>query len=149
MSIRSSIAQAVVETLNAAAVAVPSPFGRVTFTAQRLNEALFDLADMKTLHVTVVARSADIEVADRSHLGTEIKVDVAIQQKVAGNTPAIIDPMNDLVEQFITLLSKPARLAGYPAAMWRKTENPMLYIPEHLKKDLFSSVITLTYRVVA
>lgn len=146
MSVRSDIAEAVKDELNAGVAA--GAFGAVQFAARRLNVPLFDLPDLKTLHVTVVGRSYEQEPVSRGDTATDVEIDVAVQKKVAGVEPAEIDPLADLVEAVIRFFAN-RRLAGYAGAMWRNSKNALMYIPEHLEeKRLFTSVITLTYRVV-
>ena len=141
---RSQIATAVVSELNGqAAYFVPA-----TFTAVRAHMPLEDLADLKTLHVTVVTRSFSQELSSRADIQTEIEVDVAVQHKVAPEDNTPMDALNTLVERIIKFFERRV-LSGYEQAIWTKTENALLYIPEHLKKRLFTSVITLTYRLCA
>jgi hypothetical protein len=41
------------------------------------------------------------------------------------------------------------RLAGYPLAVWIKTEHTAIYAPEHLDQlRQFTSVLTLTFRAM-
>lgn len=147
MSIRSQVAEAVKDELNLGASS--GQFSPVVFTAQRKNVPLFDLADLKTVHVTVVGRSFEQEPFSRADTATDVEIDVAIQKKVANVEPSEIDPLADMVEAVIGYM-KDRRLTGCPSALWRGTKNAMMYIPEHLdEKRLFTSVITLTYRVVS
>ena len=147
MSIRSDIAEAVKDELNLGVAA--GAFGAVQFAALRVNVPLFDLADLKAVHVTVVGRSFEQEPVSRADTSTDVEIDVAVQKKVGSVEPAEIDPLADLVEAVIVFFRN-RRLAGKPDAMWRSTKNDMLYIPEHLdEKRLFTSVVTLTYRVLA
>jgi len=120
----------------------------VNFTAIRTNVPQLDLDELDTLHVTVVGRSFEQEMMDRSKTSTDLEIDVAVQRKVAGVGPVDCDPLADLVESIIAYFKR-RQLETYPNAVWMKTRNPVLYIPEHLdEKVLFTSVITLTYRVV-
>jgi len=147
MSIRSNIAEAVKDELNAGVAA--GSFGTWQFAAARLNVPLFDLADLKSVHVSVVGRSFAESPISRSDTSTDLEIDVAVQKKVSSVEPAEIDPLADLVEAVIGFFRN-RRLTGMTDAVWRSTRNDMMYIPEHLdEKRLFTSVITLSYRVLA
>lgn len=147
MSIRSDIAEAVKDELNLGVTA--GAFGVWQFAARRLNVPLFDLADLKNVHVTVVGRSYEEETVSRADTRADLDIDVAVQKKVASVEPAEIDPLADLVEAVIAYFRN-RRLTGCPEASWRATKNEMPYIPEHLdEKRLFTSVITLSYRLLA
>jgi hypothetical protein len=115
------------------------------FTAQRMALPLFTLEEMQTLHVTVVPREVASNVLDRSRDENEIKVDVAVQKKVASAAIEEVDPLLSLVQEISDFLNR--RSMG--DAGWVKTENKPVYAPEHLReKQQFTSVLTLTYRVV-
>jgi len=147
MSIRSSLAEAVKDELNAAVSG--GEFGAVSFTARRVNVPLFDLADLTDIHVTVVGRSFAEQVASRSDSAADLDIDVAVQKKVPSVDPSEIDPLADLVESIMAFFRN-RRLAGMASASWTGTRNEMLYIPEHLdEKRLFTSVVTLSYRLLA
>jgi hypothetical protein len=59
-----------------------------------------------------------------------------------------LDELMSLVERLADGL-RLKRLSDVPEAMWVKTENSPIYSPEHLEtKGVFTSVLTVTYRVV-
>jgi hypothetical protein len=148
VSMRAQLAAAVTTELNIGSEA--GNFAPYSFTAQRLHVPLFDLKDLKTLHVSVVGRSFEQEQIARSQYATELGVDVAVQYKFDGSgviPTTDIDPLSDLVEAIIEFF-RSRELASYAAARWISTSNGSLYLPEHLaNKRLFTSVITLTYKV--
>ena len=108
----------------------------------------FALADMKTLHVTVVPKGWDSQLATRSSAQFEYQIDIAIQKKWLTGDNVELDALLALVERIADHF-RAKRLATLPTAMWVKAENTPLYSPEHMK-DLrqFTSVLTLTFQVV-
>jgi hypothetical protein len=141
MAVITDIAEAVKDELNAGTFAPP-------FVAQRLYHPVFDLADMTTLHVTVVPKAVALEVADRSRDQWHVQVDIAVQKKYETDAPLELDPLMNLV-QAIADFFRHRRLALYPAATWVRTENVPVYAQEHMEElRQFTSILTLTFRVV-
>jgi hypothetical protein len=141
------IADAVVAELNAAQVDPAPGFGQ-TFTATRAYRPVFDLADLKTLRVTVVPKGIEIINITRNANQNDVSVDVAVQKKVNPADAAEMDALMTLVEKLGDFF-RLRRLAALPTALWTKTENVPIYSPEHLEtKQVFTSVLTLTFRVV-
>jgi len=137
MSLATDIADAVVAELNTGAFSQ-------AFTARRMYLPAFDLKDMKTLHVTVVPRAIDSQVASRSTIQQDVQVDVAVQRMVESD--AEIDALLLLVEE-IGDRFRNRMLAGLNA-VWVRMENNPIYSPEHLDQlHQFTSVLTLTFRV--
>ncbi len=133
-----AVAQAVTDALNGHTFSMP-------FTAQRMALPLFTLEEMKTLHVTVVPREVASSVLDRSRDEEEVKVDVAVQKKVASAVVSEVDPLLALVQEISDFLNRRAM----NAATWKRTESKPVYAPEHLhEKQQFTSVLTITYRAV-
>ena len=133
------VAQAVADALNGHAFSMP-------FTAERVALPEFELGDMQDLHVTVVPRERVASLLDRARNMSEIKVDVAVQKKVASVGNDEIDPLLALVQEIVNLLNR----RNLPGATWRKTENAPVYSPEHLREmRQFTSVLTVTYQVVS
>jgi hypothetical protein len=67
---------------------------------------------------------------------------------VAAADAAELDGLTHLTEQIADFF-RLRRLSGMPQAIWSKTENVPVYSPEHLEqKQVFTSVLTLTFRVV-
>jgi hypothetical protein len=135
------IADAVVQELNGHEFSQP-------LEAKRYYRPLFDLAAMADLHVSVVPKAASAERLDRSRHQEEYQVDVAVQKKVEALDNTALDPLAGLVEE-IGLFLRDRRLGACPAAVWLRTENVPIYAPEHLDElRQFTSVLTLTYRLV-
>jgi hypothetical protein len=141
MALIVDIADAVVAELNA------GTFSQ-SFTAQRLYRPEFDLREMAALHVTVVPRGVETLTVSRSSVQYDVSVDVAVQQKLSGESNAEIDPLMNLVEEIATFF-RLRRLSAYPNASWLRTENEPVYSPGHLEElRQFTSVLNLTFRVV-
>ena len=135
------IADAVVTELNAGTFSQE-------LEAVRLYRPQFDLAEMATLHVTVVPKSIETVTVSRTCVQYDITVDVAVQKKLEAETNDEIDPLVSLVEE-IAMFFRLRRLAEYPNATWLRTENEPVYSPGHLEEvRQFTSVLTLTFRVV-
>jgi len=136
-----AVADAVTESLNAATFSEP-------FTALRHYQPLFELKDMKNLHVSVVPSGVAIAMRNRGHSDAEVKIDVAVQKKLARADAQEIDPLMVLVEE-IAEHFKTKRLPGLPQAVWVKTENAPIYAQEHLAElRQFTSVLSFTFRVM-
>lgn len=135
------VADAVVAEINAATLSMP-------VTAARAYQPVFDLAEMKDLHVTVVPKGLEQELGSRAGTPREIKVDVAVQKKLQTADAAEIDPLVQLVEE-IAVIFRLKRLPHMPLAIWVKTENVPIYSQEHLSElRQFTSVLTFTFRVM-
>ena len=136
------IAEAVKNELNA------GEFSQ-TFTAERHYQPVFELKDMKNLHVTVVPKDVELQLATRNTSQHDCRVDVAIQKKLEGTDLSEIDELMGLVEEIITFLSR-RKLTSVPNALWIKTVNEPIYAAEHMEQfRQFTSIVTLTYRMVA
>ena len=140
MSVITDIAEAVKDELNG------ETFSQ-EFTAERHYQPLFELPDMKTLHVTVVPKGVEVTPAGRSNNHYDYQVDVAVQKKFGKGDAAELDPLVGLVEEIADFF-RLRRLTAYPTAVWRRTEHPTVYAPEHMDElRQFTSVLTLTFRV--
>ena len=141
MAVITDIADAVVTELNGHTFSQP-------LTAVRYYRPVFDLAEMSALHVSVVPKAVAIERLNRSRHQEDYQVDVAVQKKVDAVDNATLDPLTALVQEVADFL-RGRRLAAYPGAVCVGVRNEPIYAPEHLD-DLrqFTSVLTLTYRVV-
>ena len=142
MPVITDIADAVTAELNG--LDPQTPLGAVRST----KAPEFELADMKTLRVTVVPRGWDIQTATRAAAQCDYQIDVGVQQKCETCDNAELDALLALVERIADHF-RGQRLTAMPNAVWVKTENTPLYSPEHMK-DLrqFTSVLTLTFRVL-
>ena len=119
------------------------------FTAERHYQPVFELKDMKNLHVTVVPKDVELQLATRNTSQYDCRVDVAIQKKLETTDLAEIDELMGLVEEIITYLSR-RKLSSVPNALWIKTANEPIYAAEHLEQfRQFTSIVTLTYRLIS
>ncbi len=138
MSTIADIADAVVEGLNG------HTFSQ-TFTAARAYLPVFDLKEMKDLHVTVVPKGIEMSLANRTQGQDDVQMDVAVQKKVASD--ADTDGLMSLVEEIANFIRQ-TRVFG--PAVWVRSENVPIYSPEHLGElRQFTSVLTLTLRILA
>lgn len=140
MSIIVDIADAVVTALSGHVFSQP-------FAARRCYVPVFDLKDMKDLHVTVVPRGLEMSTANRSLLQDDVQIDVAVQKKLptdASSDQAAIDALMAMVQEIADFVRSTGRFGD---ALWVKTENKPIYSPEHLEQlRQFTSVLTLTLR---
>jgi len=131
------VAQGVVERLTSTVFSRPA-------IVQRAYLPCFDLGELLTLHVTVVAAGRTLTALSRSLLQLDHRIDVAVQQKLGGDGLAECDPLLALVGEIADHLSRdlPA-----PEASWVATTHAPLIAPEHLAElRQFTSVLTVTYR---
>lgn len=141
MNLIINIAEAVKDALNA------HDFSQ-EFTAERHYQPLFDLAEMKDLHVSVVPNGVTTATLGRARAQFDCRIDVAVQKKLKQADNAEIDLLMLLVDE-IAEYFRAKRLEGLPEAAWVKTENTALYAQEHLNEmRQFTSVVTLTFRVI-
>ena len=141
MAVITDIADAIVAELNGATFGQP-------VTAVRSYLPQYDLTEMQNLHVTVVPKGVVLGSADRSRGQGDYSVDVAVQRKFAAGDNADLDGLTNLVEEIINHF-RGRRLDSYPDAAWLKTEQTVLYAPEHMAElRQFTSVVTFTYRVL-
>jgi len=141
MPVLTDIAEAVKDELNG------HDFSQ-EFEAARLYQPLFELPEMKTLHVTVVPQGVDMQVSSRTLVQHDYGIDVAVQKKFEADDAVELDPLMALVEEIADFF-RLRRLDAVPAAIWVKTENKPVYSQEHMQQfRQFTSVITLTFRVL-
>lgn len=132
------VAQEVVDLLNGHGFSQP-------FTAERTMLPERDLSEMTTLRVTVVPREIEVSPLDRVRDARSVAVDVAIQHKPESLGVEDTDALMALVQEVAQFLNR-RHLAN---ATWQKTAIKPLCAPDHLReKRLFTSVLTLTYRLV-
>jgi hypothetical protein len=117
------------------------------FTPQRHYRPQFELAELAELRVSVVPKGVTITSLGRGANQHDIAIDVALQKKVDVADTAALDGLMNLVQQTADAL-RLRRLTAMPLAAWIKTENAPIYAPEHLEnKGVFTSVLTVTFRV--
>ena len=140
MAAITDIAEAVKDELNGHTFSLP-------FEAERMYQPLFELPEMKTLRVTVVPRGVEMQGSGRSLVQHDYGIDVAVQKKFDKDDPVELDPLMTLVEEIIDFF-RLRRLAGQNAVCVRATNEPV-YSQEHMEQfRQFTSVVTLTFRVM-
>lgn len=138
MSTILDIADAVTSSLNA------GPFNPA-LAAERRYQPAFDLADLAALKVSVVPKSVTISNATRESGYFDCAIDIGVQKKIADDTE--IDGLVGLVEQIADHLRQ-KRLDDAPEAAFVSVANEPVFAPEHLDQQrVFTSVLTVTYRV--
>ncbi len=140
MDVITEIADAVVAELNAATLSLP-------FTAVRYFEPVFELPEMKVLHVSVVPNDEETQNIRRRQKRHDYRIDVAVQKKFDTKEPVELDPLMKLTKEIAELFC-PRRLAAMPAAVAVKAVNDPIYDPEHMEKyRQFTSLVTVTVRI--
>lgn len=141
MAVIINIADSVVAQLNGATLSQP-------ITAARFYQPRFGVEEMAALHVSVVPRSISNKALDRTHDTFDYMIDMAVQKRTDGSL-ASLDALMNLVEEICNLFrSQP--LLSFPAARCMEVKNDPVYAPEHLEElRQFTSLITLTFKVLA
>lgn len=138
MSTLVAIADAIAASLNAGSFGQP-------FTAERLYQPAFELADLANLKVSVVPKGVTIATASRDGSYFDCAVDIGIQKKITGDTE--IDGLVDLAEEIADHL-RMKRLNDVPEAVWLSIEHEPVVAAEHLEQQrALTSILTVTYRV--
>lgn len=108
----------------------------------------FELAELATLRVSVVPKAVEITGATRASSQYDMQVDIGIQKHVGADRDDDVVGLCTLVDEIADWLR--GRALGEAAyAQWVRTLNDPIYAPEHLlEKRVFTSVLTLTYRMV-
>jgi len=110
-------------------------------------QPLFELPEMKTLHVTVVPHGVEMQASGRSMVQHDYGIDVAVQKKFEKDEPAELDPLMSLVEEIIEFF-RLRRLQDQNAVCVRAANEPV-YSQEHMEQfRQFTSVVTLTFRAI-
>jgi hypothetical protein len=118
------------------------------FEAQRRILPESELTELADLHVTVVPRSVEITASSRTFAQHDVQIDIGVQKKISKATDTDVAALLGLIEEIAEFLKRRA-LAAIPYAVWVKTANDPIYSPDHLAEQrLFTSVLTLTYRVL-
>lgn len=144
MSYVIEIADAVAGELNNA----PADTFGLEFQARRTVLPQFELAELAGLKVPVVPKAVEITNISRSMSAFDVQVDVGVQKKVGKQIDAEVEPLMELVEEIATYL-RGRQLQEFPNAVWVRASNEPVYAPDHLAEQrVFTSVLTLTYRVL-
>ncbi|HPC65337.1 MAG TPA: hypothetical protein P5175_06260 [Anaerohalosphaeraceae bacterium] len=141
MKLAIDIADAIVVELNGDAFSEP-----LVVTRRVLPE--YELSELKALTVTVVPKSVAIANITRQSSSFEVAIDIGIQQKIGKDTDAEVQRLSGIVSEIVTFLNR-RPLASQPKAVFVTIANEPVYAPEHLsEKRLFTSVLTVHYKVV-
>jgi len=141
MALAIDIADAVVAELAGGAFSQPlTPVRRV------LPE--YELADLKDLRVTVVPAAVEISDASRTLSQHDVRIDIGIQKKLGKNLDNEVAQLCGLVDEIAEFLKR-RPLQAAPYAAWVKTTNEPIYAADHLAQQrTFTSVLSITYRVL-
>jgi len=144
MSLVIDIADAVATELNAAA---PGTFSEA-FTADRKVLPAHELSNLADLKVTVVPKAVEISGSTRSASQYDITVDIGVQKKLGKDLDSEVPVLSTLVDEIADYLRRrPLSAAAF--AVWVRTVNEPVYVPEHLAAQrVFTSVLTVTYRAM-
>lgn len=115
-------------------------------TAVRYYQPRFELAEMDTLHVSVVPRSITEKPLSRALTSYDCTIDVGIQQR-SGMDQTTLDELTKLVAEIAQRLrSNP--LAALPDARLMELHLDPVFAADHLDElRQFTSVLSVTYRV--
>lgn len=103
--------------------------------------------ELEDLTVVVIPKRVDEQLTSRNSTMDDCFIDVAVQVKVASDTPAELDPYAALAHEIRLYFAAAAR-RKQAGATWVKSSHPFIYAPEHLReKRIFTSVVTLQYKV--
>lgn len=108
----------------------------------------FELSELKALTVTVVPKSVEINNITRQSSSFNLAVDIGIQQKISKATDTEVARLSGVVSEIVSFLNRRS-LTEIAGAIFVSIANEPVYAPEHLsEKRLFTSILTLTYRVI-
>jgi len=141
MALAIDIADAVVTELAGGAFSQP-------FTPERRVLPGYELADLKDLRVTVVPAAVETSGASRTLSQHDVRIDVGIQKKLGKNLDVEVAQLAGLVDEIAEFLKR-RPLQAVPYAAWVRTANEPIYASDHLaERRLFTSVLSVTYRVM-
>jgi hypothetical protein len=122
----------------------------IVTNAKRTVLPIHDLSQLMALTVSVVPRGVQVQSITRKLSQYDCQVDIGIQQKLTVPQDEIdtaVKDLSGLVEQIADYLQRQP-LLDMPYAIWIKVENQPIYDPDHLANQrVFTSVLTLTYRI--
>ena len=146
MKLAFDIADAVVAELNAA----PAETFSEAYTAVRRAIPLYDIAELKSLTVTVVPKKVEIAAATRATSSYEFAIDIGIQKKIGKDTDAEVTALSVIVGEIVDYLISKRKLTAASWAQFVRIANEPVYSPEHLAEDrVFFSIVTVSYSAVA
>jgi hypothetical protein len=117
-----------------------------TFTPLRLYVPEYDLKEISDLKVSVLplARSNDTKTRDKHQ--EDHQVQVGVQKRVSASEVSAVDDLMQFVQEIADRLKDAGEMGG---ATWLSDSNEPVYNPLHLKDhNVFTSVLTLTYRII-
>ena len=115
-------------------------------TAVRYYQPRFELAEMETLHVSVVPRSMTEKQLSRALTAYDCTIDVGIQQRSTMDQTTL-DALTKLVAEIAQRLHT-VKLSALPEARLMQVVNEPVFAPEHLDElRQFTSVLSARYRV--
>lgn len=119
-------------------------------TAARSHLPVFDLGEVgDAIQVSVVPRSVEVTAASRNQSFFDAATDIGVQRRVDPNNPAAVDELHGLVEQIGDALRRQP-LPAMPGAQWLSSEHDPVLAAEHLERlSVFTSVLTVTYRITS
>jgi hypothetical protein len=113
-------------------------------TAVRSYRPAVELAELKTLHVTVVPKATMREMAGRNVSEHETQIDVAVQKRVDPSDVEECDEMDLLCEEIADWFDR--KILTGNLAICKQVERKPIFDPKHLEeKRVFTGVITLTF----
>jgi len=115
-------------------------------TAVRFYQPRFNLAEMDTLHVSVVPRSITEKQLSRALVSYDCGIDVGVQQRSPMDQPTL-DALTKLVAEIADRLRNNP-LTAMPDARLIQLNNEPVFALDHLDElRQFTSVLSATYRV--
>jgi len=116
------------------------------FTAVRRYRPEYDLADMGTLHVTVVPKSSEAALETRAQSAFHDDIDIAVQQRAENpNDSTTLDALMTLVQEIGDFCRRRTFTGGGIDATCLATASDPIYDPTHLRdQQLFTAVVTVT-----
>ncbi len=141
MSTLVDLAEAVKTELEAASLSQ-------SFTPVRSYRPRFNMADLDTLRVIVVARNCELGVRNRAHDDHDCIVEISILKRIGGTlTNAAVDPYMDFVEELVDFLRR-RDLATMSGATYKKAAYEVPYDDEEMeRKQTFEALVSVLYRV--
>ena len=115
-------------------------------TAVRYYQPRFELAEMETLHVSVVPRSISEKQLSRALTSFDCTIDVGIQQR-SSMDQTTLDELTKLVAEIAQRLRRNP-LTALPDARLMELHLDPVFAADHLDElRQFTSVLSVTYRV--
>lgn len=125
------------------------------FTAERGYLPIFDLGEMKDLHVTVVKASKVRTINSKAWDQGDFGIYVSVQKRICPDRKNCVDKLDQEKIDGLVLLTEEIEdhLFGHTLVIGGRnygcigTDNDPIYSPSHLEELMqFTSVLTLTFR---